>query len=545
MSNTGHDIETTGTAIVAALIANGVDTVFGIPGTHNIEIYRGIERTDGLRHVLTRHEQGAAYAADGYARATGRPGVVVTTSGPGLTNAITGIANAYADSIPMLVISPGIPRGQERSDIGWLHEMKDQRSALDDIADRSVRPGSPRAAVDAVHEAFARWRAERPRPVHIEVPLDVLEQPWTAADGDPAVAWPAPHAAAAAPDAVAQVARLVAEATGTIVIVAGGGAVDATVELTALAERIDAVVLTTTLGKGSIDERHVLAVGEFAVYEAAAPLLHGAALILAIGTELGNPDLYAEATAPLVRVDVSPAQVHKNVRADVAVVSDAARFCGALAAAVAPRAAGDATAVAARTRRDVLAELAPVTERWEAIQTALQQALPEDVVVTGDSSQVSYLGTGPYWRFPTSRHYIVTTGYSTLGYALPAAIGAKLARPEAPVVAVVGDGAFLFSLQEVLTLAELRLPIPVLVIDNGGFAEIRQNMIDAGMPPIAVEPGGIDLRLFAEATGIPYVAVDSPASLAAAARDALAAGAPTLVHYVVAGAAPAGKEPNA
>ncbi|GAB3599610.1 thiamine pyrophosphate-binding protein [Microbacterium tumbae] len=528
------DARTTGTALIEALIANGVDTVFGIPGTHNIEIYRGIQRSQGrLRHVLPRHEQGAAYAADGYARATGRAGVVVTTSGPGLTNAITGIANAYADSVPMLVITPGIPRGHERRDIGWLHEVKDQRSAMDDIADRSVRPGSPRAAVDAVHEAFARWCIERPRPVHIEVPLDVLEAHWSAEDGDPAVLWTPPLPPAPAADTIAEVARLVAEADGPVVIVAGGGAVDSASALTALAEKIDAAVVTTTLGKGCLDERHPLAVGEFAVYDAVAPLLRQAGLIIAVGTELGNPGLYEAVTAPLVRVDISAAQVHKNVRAGVAVLSDATLFCEALVAAVAERSDAAVREVVASTRRSVLDDVAPVTAAWEQIQSVLQAALPGEVIITGDSSQVSYLGTGPYWQFAQSRHYIVTTGYSTLGYSLPAAIGAKLARPETPVVSIVGDGAFLFSLQELITLAQLNLSLPVLVVDNGGFAEIRQNMIDAGMPPVAVEPGGMDLALFAASVGVAYVRVDTPEHLGSAAREALAAAGPTLVHYVL------------
>jgi acetolactate synthase-1/2/3 large subunit len=517
---------TTGTAMIEALEANGVRVVFGIPGTHNIELYRGLGRSDSIAHVLTKHEQGAAYAADGYARASGRAAVVITTSGPGLTNALTGMANAYADSIPMLVISPGIPTGQERSDIGWLHEMKDQRGAVDNVVERSVRVGTPLAAVDAIHEAFARWHVERPRPVHIEVPLDVLEQKWT--HGAVADGYPAAFPAAPSPAAVEGVRRAV-DASQRVVMIAGGGAVGAAADVTALAELLAAPVLTTTLGKGVIDERHALSVGEFATSEAVEPLLQDADLIIALGTEFAEPRVYRALTAPIIRVDIDTAQLQKNVRAAIPVHADTGEFARALLAALAPRAPreNDGRAVSARER--ALAASQPWTGRWRRIQDVLSAALPVDVIVTGDSSQVSYLGTGPYWRFAAPRHYIVTTGFSTLGYSLPAAIGAKIAHPEKGVVCLVGDGAFLFSAQEVLTAVEMRLPLPIIVVDNHGFAEIRQNMRDADLTPLAVDYSGLELSAFASAVGAHYVAAGSVDRLAAVVVEAWEADRPTII----------------
>jgi thiamine pyrophosphate-dependent acetolactate synthase large subunit-like protein len=172
---------TGGAAFVQALERHGVDTVFGIPGVHNLEIYRHLAASS-IRHVAVRHEQGGGYAADGYARASGRPGVCLTTSGPGATNACTAAATAYADSVPMLLCSPGPPIGVEGLDLGLLHEMKDQSAHFDSLVAASVRPSSPEEIGDVLDELFAGWQRARPRPVHLELPIDVIEGPWQPVD---------------------------------------------------------------------------------------------------------------------------------------------------------------------------------------------------------------------------------------------------------------------------------------------------------------------------------------------------------------------------
>ncbi|MGA8977785.1 MAG: thiamine pyrophosphate-binding protein, partial [Pedococcus sp.] len=177
MAEPGTNPVTGGAAVIDALVAHGVRDVFGIPGTHNLELYRYLP-TSGIRHVVTRHEQGAGYAADGYARITGQPGVIITTSGPGITNAITALATAYADSIPVLAISPGPPRGQVRADVGWLHEVKDQQAALDAVTGRSIRVESADEIPEVLAAVFEEFATTRPRPVHLEVPVDVLEGEW-------------------------------------------------------------------------------------------------------------------------------------------------------------------------------------------------------------------------------------------------------------------------------------------------------------------------------------------------------------------------------
>lgn len=524
---TGRDEPITGgVALVRALHQQGVELVFGIPGTHNLEIYRGLSRYS-IAHVVTRHEQGAAYAADGYARASGRPGVVVTTTGPGLTNALTGMANAYADSVPMLVISPGPPLGEQRRGTGRLHEMKDQRAVADNAVARSIRPATTQQAVEAIHETFARWHAERPRPVHLEVPHDVLTGT-TAGDAVEPRARPFRSApSAAAVDAV----LFAIDASERIAIVAGGGSIDNPGPLARLAELIGAPVLTTTTGKGAVDESHPLAVGPHAESAGAREWLRSADLVIALGTELRATASFAGSGSTIVRVDVDAEQLHKNVPADLPVLSDAGCFIDAVLSRCgerSPRSPGRAEAEAA-TLRDGLRLETGRAPLWRELHSRLRDVLPRGSVLTGDSSQVSYEGSVPFWRVSGPRELLITTGFSTLGYALPAALGAKLARPSVPVVAVCGDGALMFSVQELMTAVELGLDLPVLVVDNGGFAEIRQNMVDAGIPPFAVELARPDFLALATAMGCRAVRTTEVAHAAQAVADSLGSDAPTLV----------------
>jgi acetolactate synthase-1/2/3 large subunit len=527
-----------GAAVVRALEAHGVRHVFGIPGTHNLELYRALA-AGPIRHVVTRHEQGAGYAADGYARTTGRPGVVITTSGPGLTNAATAVATAYADSVPLLVISPGVPRGMERRDLGWLHEVKDQRAALDALCERSVRCESAEQAAEAVADTFARWRVTRPRPVHLEIPVDVLEEPWTGTGARPR---PAAGPVAAPAETVAAAAALLGAADRPV-IVAGGGGRGAAGQVRRVAELLDAPVVTTVNGKGVLDEEHPLAVGAAIRLPAAQDLIEAADAVLVVGSELGDSDTWGwrpVTSGRVVRVDLDPGQLHKNLPADVPVPADAAPFLDALAAALATgpaagagrpagRGAGRAAAARAGAYRQALRDGA----RWAPLQAALRGALPPDVVVAGDSSQVTYLGTVHFWPFDRPGRLLYPTGYATLGYGLPAAVGAKIGDPARPVVAVIGDGAFMFSVQELMTAAEQRLALPVLVVDNGGFGEIRDQMVERGIPPLAVDLDRPDLPGLARAMGCRGEAADGAAEAAALLAEGLAADRPTVVSLAV------------
>lgn len=516
---------TGGAAVVAALEACGVRHVFGIPGTHNLEIYRALAGS-GIDHVVTRHEQGAGYAADGYARATGRPGVCVTTTGPGLTNIVTAAATAYADSVPLLVISPGVPRGMERADVGWLHEMKDQHAMAEAVFAASHRVDSAAEAAAAILETFAAWSVPgRHRPVHVEVPVDVLEGPW---DGALPEAPAAPGVPVPAPADLDRAAALLA-GPGSVAVLAGGGALDAADALRELAERLAAPVVTTVAAKGLLPEDHPLSLGASVRLPAAQAVLESAETLLVVGSEVADTDLWEHVLAPggtVVRIDVDPAQAHKNVAAGVVLTGDAGPILVGLLARLGggdrePAALG---AVRAAIRDQALTDAGPLA----GVQDALRAACPADVVVAGDSSQVSYYGTVHFWPMPEPRRFLYPTGYATLGYGLPAGIGAALATGR-PVLVLLGDGAFTFSCQELMTAAALGLPVVVAVVDNGGFREIRDQMVDRGIPPLAVDLPRPDPVALARGFGVPGEPAADVADLAARVAAAFERGGPALV----------------
>lgn len=514
---------TGGAAVVDSLVAQGVRHVFGIPGTHNLEIYRYLPAS-GIRHIVTRHEQGAGYAADGYARVTGGAGVLITTSGPGITNAITALATSYADSVPTLAISPGPPRGTVGKDIGWLHELKNQQGALDAVCDRSIRVESADELPEAIADVFAGFVDKRPRPVHLEVPVDVLEGPWVR------------RSVASAPPFVA--ARVDSSAIGAALeqaerplIIAGGGARGAAAEIRALAAN-GVPVLTTVNGKGVLDESDPVALGASIRLPAAHRVIAEADLVVAVGTELGDSDLWGGVAqaAKVIRIDVDPGQLDKNLRADLGIVGDARQALRFTTKRF------DTTHVA-EWRRAIRADAERDAGPWAAIQESLAAALPADTVIAGDSSQVTYYGTVHYWPFTPANRLLYPTGYATLGYGLPAAIGAKVAQPDRPVIGLFGDGAAMFTIQELVTATELRLPLPIVVVNNGGYAEIREQMVDRGIVPQAVDLYQPDLPAMARAIGAYGVQAESAAVLGQLAAAALTADRPTLIQLTIDGGA--------
>ncbi|QIG40950.1 thiamine pyrophosphate-binding protein [Microbacterium sp. 4R-513] len=526
--STEHYADTAGRAVMETIRAYGVTTIFGIPGTHNLELYRPLAEL-GIRAVTNRHEQGSGYGADGWAQQTGLPGVVITTSGPGLQNAMSAIGTAFCESRPLLVISPGVPRGEEFRDVGTLHETKDASAMVAAIAEWSRRVSSAAEAVDAVHDAFALFRSGRPRPVHIEIPLDVLEAP-AAINGGARAARPAPRADKLDRDAVARAVDLLAGARNPV-IVTGGGAAHAVREVTALAERLSAPVLTTLNGKATLDERHPLSLGSNLRLAAAREVAESADVLIVLGSKLGSAELWApslEAGGAVVRVDISAAQLHKNLEATVGIVGPCAAVVDALldALPIEERPAPDLEPHRAAIAAEARAALPGTVELAEHIAAGL----PADAIVAGDSSQIVYLGLANVMRQARPHSLLYTPTYATLGYGLPAAIGARIAAPERPVVAVLGDGALMFSVNELATAVEQRLGLVVVCVDNGGYAEIRQNEVDRGIDPIGVDLVQPDWVALATAFGGAGCRVESLAEVAPTIRAAIAAGGVQLVH---------------
>lgn len=519
----------TGMYLVHLLRAHGVDTVFGIPGVHTIELYRGLAGS-GIRHVTPRHEQGAGFMADGYARASGRPGVCFIISGPGMTNIATAMGQAYGDSVPMLVISTVNAHGRMGSGAGWLHELPDQRALAASVSAFSRTVHTPEELPAALAEAFAVFDSARPRPVHLELPIDVMLAPARDLPVPKAPARAAPPAPA--PEAVTQAAALLASARAPLIL-AGGGAVRAAA-LPALARALDAPVVMTTNARGILPPGDPLAVTLSASMPETRALIGGADVVLAIGTELGptDYDMYEDGglrlPGALIRADIDPAQAQRGAPPALVLTGDAGHTAAALLAAVEGRGAGDGAARAARAQAG-LAALEADMRGDIALLECIRDTLPGALIV-GDSTQAVYAGNLGFAAARPGGYFNSATGFGTLGYALPAAIGAALAEA-APVVALMGDGGLQFTLAELTSATEAGVPVILCLYDNQGYGEIKTAMERQNVAPLGVDILTPDLGTIARACGWTVTEAQTPAAFGAALTGAAARKGPSLIHY--------------
>jgi acetolactate synthase I/II/III large subunit len=496
---------TVGQALVAGLHARGVEVVFGIPGVHTVELYRGLAGS-GVRHVTVRHEQGAGFAADGYARATGRPGVAFVITGPGLTNALTAMAQARADSVPVLVVSGVNRRASLGRGLGDLHEMPDQAAMVGTLCPTFRVTGATDLAA-ALDGAWAAMTAGRPGPAHIEVPLDVMPLPCGPLPPPVFPQRPVPDVTAA---------RVVLQHARRAVIVAGGGAVRAGAALQRVAEALDAPVVLTTNARGLM-AGHPLAVPASPSLDAVRALIAGADRLLAVGTEVGQTDwdMYATGTLPdlsgMVRIDICADQLARHPAA-VRVVGDAGQALAALD--LTPRLA-DGAARAAAARAAAFAALSPAMQAQSAVLQAITAAAP-DAIIVGDSTQPVYAGNLCHQAPFPGAWFNAATGFGALGFGAPAAIGAAIGSGRR-VICLVGDGGLQFSPGELRTARDEGADVTFVVWNNAGFREIAEAMAAAGAPVIGCAPSPLRMEPFAAACDLPFLSVsDDPASVAAA-----------------------------
>jgi 5-guanidino-2-oxopentanoate decarboxylase len=522
---------TVGRYVVETLAANGIDTVFGIPGVHNIELYRGLEFSR-VRHVLARHEQNAGFAADGYARVTGRPAAAFVISGPGLTNILTAIGQAYSDSVPVLVIASSPIRPSLGRHWGVLHELHDQRAL---IASVTGFAGSARSDADVREQlrcAFAALRAARPRPAYVDIPLDLLTE-ITALRPECFAA--AASAAPADAGTLARAGQLLEEAERPLII-AGGGARAAGAALRQLVESLDGYLVTTCAGKGVVAESHPANLGTSLPYQPIQELVAAADLIIAAGTEISETDVYTTTRLPfsgrLIRIDVDERKLADHFDAEVRIKGDATATLEALVAGVRVRAGWRTAAGAAGTYRARIEQKfgAGTRARLAALQ-AIRAALPSDGAVFSDMTQIAYLGNYAF-RAERAGLWFHPSGYGALGYALPAAIGAKVAQPARAIVALAGDFGVQFTHQELMTAVELDLTLPIIVWNNEALGQIRDDMRAAGIAPIGVVGRNPDFVALAGACGAAGARVHNPEELARELRTALARSGPTLLEAV-------------
>ncbi len=512
------------------LSAYGVDTVFGMAGTMTVELYRGISLA-GIRHVQCRNEQGASLMADGYARATGKPGVCTIIAGPGVTNAATGIAQAYCDSQPMLVLSGACATQTQGKGWGPIHELADQAAVTAGFTAFSTMVRYPEELPELIARAYALFRGSRPRPVHLSLPRDVLPVPVEAE-------WKtrrAPSLPMPDPAAIEEAADRLAGARRPLILV-GGGAVGTGRALTAIAEQIGAPVLSTNAGKGILADSHPLSLGASIVRKPSQEALADADVVLLVGTEAGMGDSFVpklDIPGDIIRIDIDPTELTSMYPAAVPIQADARAAMLALSSALAGRKPASQQSQGQIRVRNVLAAIAAAmsgVERQHArVWNILRSALPADAIVMGDASQIVYSGS---FAMPMDieRCWFYSGTYCSLGVALPLAIGAKIGAPHRPVIAVAGDGGIMFTVNELATAAEEGIALPVIVWNNDALKEIVDQMDQRRIPRIGVEPKSPDFLGLAQSLGCHAVHAASAEHLAQSVRNALAADRPTLIE---------------
>ncbi len=528
---------TGGQAAVAMLKRHGVNTIFGLPGVQLDGIFDALyEEREAIRVIHTRHEQATAYMADGYARVTGREGVCLVVPGPGLLNAAAGLATAFACNSPVLCLT-----GQIRSDLievgrGLLHEIPNQLGLARSVTKHAARAMTPQEIPVTIQEAFRQLRTGRSRPVEIEIPPDIL-----LARGDVALLPPVGprERSAGDPDLIERAAKLLGEAKSPL-IYAGGGVVraGASEELVQVAEMLQAPVIVSNNGKGAITDRHYLAHGQVAERE----LRPKADVILAVGTRFvditGEPRPVA-AGQTLIRLDIDPEEIHRNQPASLGIEADAKAGLAALADQI------GRYNRARPSREDELTSLKQaVAERVNAIQPqaafglAIRAELPDDGILVSEMTQVGYWSNFGYPTYLPNT--FLTPGYQgTLGFGLTTAMGAKVGRPDLPVVSINGDGGFGFTLNELATMVQHRIGVVAVVFNDNAYGNVRRiQQVDFGGRTIASDLVNPDYCKLAEAFGLRGRRAETPEQLRVALREALAANEPALIEV------PVGEMPN-
>ena len=469
--------------------------------------------------------------ADGYARATGKPGVCTIIAGPGVTNASTGIAQAYSDSQPMLVISGATPTLSHGKGWGAIHELNDQAAATAGFTAFSAMIRYPDEVPELLARAYGVFRSGRPRPVHLSLPRDILpaslEADWKPRRS-PTLPMPDPAAINEAADRLAKAKRPL--------IFVGGGAAGTRVELTDIAERLGAPVLASNAGKGILPNSHPLSLGCSVLQEASQQALAEADVVLLVGSEVAAGDHFLpklEISGDLIRIDIDPVELTSIYCAAVPIQADARAAMRALASALATRKPTSQRTDGELRVREILsrnaAKLTDLEKQHARVWKILRAALPADTIVMGDATQIVYTGC---FAMPmeVERCWYYSGNYCALGVALPMAVGAKIGASHRPVIAVAGDGGFMFTVNELATAVEERLALPVLVWNNDALNAIVEQMDRQHIPRIGVEPKSPDFVRLAQSLGCHAVRPDSAEQLGRSVREALAADRPTLIE---------------
>lgn len=516
--------QTGGEAIVNGLVAHGVDTIFGLPGAQIYGLFDAFHHA-GLTVIGARHEQACGYMAYGYARASGRPGVFSVVPGPGVLNAGAALLTALGGNEPVLCLTGQVPTAFLGQGRGHLHEMPDQLSTLRGFVKWADRIEYPAAAATAVARAFQEMTSGRPGPAALEMPWDIFTQRADVTPAQPCDRLPPPPPDR---DRIKAAAALIAASRAPMIFV-GSGAMDAGDDILDLAELIDAPVVAFRSGRGIVSNAHELGLTMAAAYH----LWPQTDLIIGIGTRMELPLWrwpYRPAGQASIRIDIDPVEM-RRFKADAAIVADARAGTRELAAAVRTRGfsktGGRRAAIrdaSARALRDIQA-----VQPQMAYLDILRAVLPDDAIVTDELSQV---GFASWYGFPVyAPRTFITSGYQgTLGSGFPTALGAKVAHPDRAVVAITGDGGFMFAVQELATAVQFKIGVVILVFDNNAYGNVRRDQLEVfDGRVVAADLVNPDFVRLAESFGAKAARVASPADFKPALEKALADGGPYLI----------------
>ena len=521
---------TGGQALVGSLVRHGVRVVFGVPG---VQLYHATDALHGepnVKFIATRHEQGAAYMAYGYSRAGGGIGTAMVVPGPGLLNATAAIGTAYSASCPILVVSGQIPKDLIGVNRGELHEVDDQLDCVRPITKWASRVVDPGEIPSAVQEAFLQLSTGRPRPVEIEMPMDTLAETTDLELLEPGIY----ERAAASQDSVIAGAKALA-GSKRVVIWAGGGAISsgASAALERVAEYLQAPVVATHEGRGSISDRSYLSLG--APNFRPDPLDDYVArcdVVLAVGTRLART-AFADGQK-IVQIDEDADEIGRNYSNTMGVQGDARRTLeelhGALASLGPARPSRRREFEAIRAARD---DPSAQVEPQGSFVRAIRAAIPDNGILVADETQVGYYCRIFYPVYEPNT-FITSSYFGNLGYAFPTALGVKVAHPDRAVVSISGDGGFLFNSQELATAAMYRINLVAVVFNDNAYGNVmraQKQKFDGRI--VGSKLQNPDFVKLAEAYGVRSVRAHGPEELSAAMKEALHVDAPSLIEVPV------------
>jgi 5-guanidino-2-oxopentanoate decarboxylase len=515
---------------VRCLLAEGLSTLFGIPGVDTLGVYDALLDHPHMRAINVRHEQAAVFMADGFARSSGELAVALTSGGPGALNSLTAMATAHNDSVPLLHVVNENPAHVRRKGRGYFHDLSDQLAMFRPVTDFTIQVTLPEEIPDAVHLAVGTLRNRRPRPALIEIAGEVLR---SECDAEPRSASTRRLRLASAEDLDAAT-NLLARAE-TPIIWAGGGVIasGATTQLVDLAEALGSPVLTSQAGKGSFPTSHPLHIGNWANERPVREMIARSDTMLAVGTRFSyfpTGGWSLRLPTKLVQIDLDPEEIGRNYPVEVGIVADARASLDGIVSRLSHlghEPVGSREQETASVRRQIATAVGRPVEI--EVLDQIRAALPTSARVYNDPTTIAFWARS-HWPAPEPRTWFVPSGFGTLGYALPAAIGGCVARPDVASVAIIGDAGVMFTIQDLMTAVEHEIPVLVLVFNDEGYGVERRHQDHLYGRRSGVDVRPPDFVAVARAFGAGATRVTDLSQVGVAVESALDEGRPTLIE---------------